>query len=337
MSAAALRRPLLAHPVLRRSETVIALVLLAAMLGIGLVNPAFWQAANLFGLLRSNVVIGIMALGVLTVLISGGIDVSFPAFAVAGMYLTVRAMLDWGFSSVPLALLMATGIGAALGVVNALFVHGLRMIPLIVTLGTGGMVRGFLLGVVGTSVVNINRMPPSLVEFGRAELLTFEQPDGTRFGLSAMVAVYAALALVVHLLLRHTVLGRGVYALGGDAEAAKRVGFPVWRVQLFTYCLAGALAGFAGLLHSGMVWLANPREFAGLELDVIAAVVLGGASIFGGRGSVLGTVLGVFMLVMVNNSLILMRVDTTWQKVVVGLIVIGATAVTAWRDRRRAG
>ena len=185
MSAAALRRPLLAHPVLRRSETVIALVLLAAMLGIGLVNPAFWQPANLFGLLRSNVVIGIMALGVLTVLISGGIDVSFPAFAVAGMYLTVRAMLDWGFSSVLLALLMATAIGAALGVVNALFVHGLRMIPLIVTLGTGGMVRGFLLGVVGTSVVNINRMPPALVEFGRAELLTFEQPDGTRFGLSA--------------------------------------------------------------------------------------------------------------------------------------------------------
>jgi simple sugar transport system permease protein len=83
-----------------------------------------------------------------------------------------------------------------------------------------------------------------------------------------------------------------------------------------------------------MIWLANPRDFTGLELEVIAAVVLGGASIFGGRGSVLGTLLGVFMLVMVKNSLIIMKVDTTWQKVVVGLIIIIATAITAWRDRK---
>ncbi|OWP38277.1 ABC transporter permease subunit, partial [Pseudomonas nitroreducens] len=87
--------------------------------------------------------------------------------------------------------------------------------------------------------------------------------------------------------------------------------------------------------HSGMIWLANPRDFVGLELDVIAAVVLGGASIFGGRGSVLGTMLGVFMLVMVKNSLIIMKVDTTWQRVAVGIIIIIATALTAWRDRRR--
>jgi simple sugar transport system permease protein len=83
-----------------------------------------------------------------------------------------------------------------------------------------------------------------------------------------------------------------------------------------------------------MIWLANPRDFVGLELDVIAAVVLGGASIFGGRGTVLGTLMGVFMLVMVKNSLIIMKVDTTWQRVVVGLIIIAATAITAWRDRK---
>ena len=318
-----------------RSEAVIAAVLLLAMILIGLVNPAFWQLDNLFGLVRSNVVIGIMALGVLMVLISGGIDVSFPAFAVAAMYLTIRAMLALGYEGVVLPFVLATLIGAALGAVNAAFVHYLRVIPLIVTLGTGAMVRGFLLGMVGASQINIDRMPKPLIAFARSELVGIGNGDGTHYGLTAMVVLYGALALAVHLVLRHTLVGRSIYALGGDAEAARRVGFDLRQTSFFVYGAAGALAGFAGLLHGSMIWLANPRDFAGLELDVIAAVVLGGASIFGGRGSVLGTLLGVFMLVMVNNSLIIMKIDTTWQRVVVGAIVIVATALTAWRDRKR--
>jgi simple sugar transport system permease protein len=319
----------------RRSEFVILAVLAAAMVAIGLVNPAFWQLQNLFSLVRANVVIGIMALGVLTVMISGGIDVSFPAFAVAAMYLTVRGMLAFGYQGVFVPFLAATLIGLLLGAVNAFFVHTIRMVPLIVTLGTGSAVRGFLLGVVGTSMVNIDRMPTTLIDFGRQELVTISAADGTRYGLSGMVVAYLLLALLVHLVLRYTLIGRSVYALGGDAEAAKRVGFDVRRTTFFVYCLAGALAGFAGILHSSMIWLSNPRDFVGLEMDVIAAVVLGGASIFGGRGSVPGTLLGVFMLVMVNNSLIIMHVDTTWQRVVVGAIVIVATAATSWRDRKR--
>jgi len=321
--------------IFHRSEAVIAAVLLLAMILIGLVNPAFWQLDNLFGLIRSNVVIGIMALGVLMVLISGGIDVSFPAFAVAAMYLTIRAMLALGYDGVVLPFVMATLIGAALGAVNAAFVHYVRVIPLIVTLGTGAMVRGFLLGMVGASQINIDRMPKPLIAFARSELVGIGNGDGTHYGLTAMVVLYGALALAVHLVLRYTLVGRSIYALGGDAEAARRVGFDLRRTTFFVYGAAGALAGFAGLLHSSMIWLANPRDFAGLELDVIAAVVLGGASIFGGRGSVLGTLLGVFMLVMVNNSLIIMKIDTTWQRVVVGAIVIVATAMTAWRDRKR--
>ncbi|MBF51443.1 MAG: hypothetical protein CL813_00585, partial [Confluentimicrobium sp.] len=152
--------------------------------------------------------------------------------------------------------------------------------------------------------------------------------------LTAMVAVYLGLALLLHLVLKHTMIGRSVYAYGADPEAAKRVGFSTGRTMIFVYVTAGALAGFSGLLHSSMIWLANPRDFVGLELDVIAAVVLGGASIFGGRGTVLGTVLGVFILVMIQNSLILMGIDTTWQRVVVGGMLIAAVTVTALRDRR---
>jgi len=320
---------------LRRPELMVAAVLVVAVITIGLINPVFWQPANLFSLLRASVITGILALGVLLVMLSGGIDVSFPAFAIAAMYLTVRAMVAWHLDGVTLPFLAATGIGLGLGLVNAALVYGLRMIPLIVTLGTGTAVRGFILGVVGTSQVNIDQMPPSLIDFGRSELFSVMQPDGSPTGLSAMVLVYAVLAMLVHLLLRHTMMGRGIYALGGGEEAARRVGFDVRRISLFIYGLAGALAGFAGLLHGAMIWTANPRDMVGLELDVIAAVVLGGASIFGGRGSVLGTVLGVLTLVVVTNSLIILHVDTTWQRIVVGLIVIAATAATAWRDRRR--
>ena len=129
-------------------------------------------------------------------------------------------------------------------------------------------------------------------------------------------------------------VGRSVYAYGSSPESAERVGFDTWKTMMFVYVTAGALAGFAGLLQSAMIWQANPRDFIGLELDVIAAVVLGGASIFGGRGTVLGTVLGVFILVMIKNSLILLGVDTTWQRVVVGAMLIGATAISALRDRK---
>ena len=319
----------------QRSEFIIGAVLFSAMVIIGLINPAFWNLENIFNLFRNNIVIGIMAMGVLLVLISGGIDVSFPAFAVTGMYLTVKLMNALGLNGVVIPILISMGIGAFLGLINAFFVSKFKMIPLIVTLGTGGMVRGFLLGVVGTSMININKMPKALIEFSKIEIFSGMNPDGTKFGLTAMVLVYVLVALGVHWLLKYTMLGRSIYALGGDENSARRAGFNIPKIQYFVYCFAGALAGLAGILHASMIWLANPRDMMGLEMDVIAAVVLGGASIFGGKGSVLGTLLGVFMLVMVKNSLIIMHVETTWQRVVVGLIVILATALTAYRDRKQ--
>ena len=195
------------------------------MIGVGLVNPAFWNLDNQFSLLRSNVVIGIMALGVLLVMISGGIDVSFPAFAVAAMYLTVKGMVEFGYTGVALPFVVATAIGLLLGAVNAFCVRSFRMIPLIVTLGTASVVRGLLLGVVGTSTINIGKMPPQFIAFGNTEIVGMTHADESRYGLTAMVLIYAAVALAVHLVLRYTMIGRSLYAFGGAAEAAARVGF----------------------------------------------------------------------------------------------------------------
>ncbi len=320
-----------------RSELIIGAVLLIAMLLIGTINPSFWHLDNLFSLLRNNIVIGIMALGVLLILISGGIDVSFPAFAVASAYISVKLVILWQLPGVVLPIIIATVLGAAFGLVNAFFVARFQMTPLIVTLGTGSMARGVLLGFVGTSMINIDKMPKSLVELSRIQLYSGVNADGTQYGLTVLLLFYIIAALCIHLLLKYTMIGRSIYALGGDRTSSERAGVNIVLLQTFIYCLAGALAGLAGILHSALIWLANPRDMMGFELDVIAAVVLGGASIFGGRGSVVGTVLGVFMLVMVKNSLIIMKVDTTWQRVVVGIIIIVATAITALRDRRNNG
>lgn len=320
--------------IFRRSEAVIGLIVIIAMILIGIANPAFWNLDNLFGLAQSNIVIGIMALGVMLVMISGGIDVSFPAIAVAAMYLTVNGMLMTQYQGVFVPFLAATLIGLLLGGMNALFVYKFKMIPLIVTLGTASIIRGLVLGVVGTSQINIDRFPKVLINFTKADIYTIVRPNGTTSGLTAMLLIYLALAVAVHVLLRHTLLGRSVYAMGGAPESANRVGFSLRRTTFFVYCASGALAGFAGMLHSSMIWLCNPRDFVGMDMQVIAAVVLGGASIFGGTGSVLGTMIGVFMLVMVKSSLILMKVETTWQLVVVGTILIVATALSALRDRK---
>lgn len=317
------------------TEFATAAVLILAMLGIGLVNPAFWGFDNLFSLAKSNVVIGIMALGVLLVMVSGGIDVSSPAFAVAALYIVVRGMVELQYDGVVLPFLAAALIGLGLGALNALIIERLKMIPLIVTLGTSSIVRGLLLGILGSSIVNINKMPKELIAFGKQDLVAVQAANGASFGLTAMLLVYLGIGLILHLILRHTMIGRSVYAYGTDAEAARRAGFNTRRTIWFVYCTAGLLAGLAGILHTSMIWQANPRDFQGMELDVIAAVVLGGASIFGGRGSVLGTLIGVFMLVMIKNSLILLKVDTTWQRVVVGLIIVVATGLTAWRDRKK--
>ncbi|PHR25853.1 MAG: ABC transporter permease [Desulfotalea sp.] len=317
-----------------RSEFIIGSVLLLAMLVIGTINPAFWHLDNIFNLLRNNIVIGIMAMGVLLILISGGIDVSFPAFAVASAYITIKLVVFWQLPGVLLPILMSIIFGALFGLINAFFVAKFKMIPLIVTLGTGGMVRGFLLGFVGTSMININKMPRPLIDLSKLEIFSGLNADGTHYGLTVLVLFYVFTALAIHFLLKYTMLGRSIYALGGDPVSAERAGFNIPGIQTFIYCLAGALAGFAGILHNSLIWLSNPRDMMGFELDVIAAVVLGGASIFGGKGTVLGTVLGVFMLVLVKNSLIIMKVDTTWQRVVVGVIILAATAITAYRDKK---
>ncbi len=320
--------------ILRRNEFHLLAILVILSCGIGFVNSGFWSPVNIYTLLKNTVVIGVFSLGVMVVIVSGGIDISFPAFSVFAFYLTTRYLVSINYQGgILIPFLMAMAIGCLLGCLNAFLISTFRLAPLIVTLGTGSAATGFLRAFVGTNI--IPNLPQSMMDFSRFNLTEKNLPDGSMIGLSGSILIYAGLAFLLWLVLNYSIVGRGVYCLGGDSVASLRAGFNNRRIQYFVYGLAGALAGIAGVIHCSLIRQANPRDLEGFELEVIAAVVLGGASLTGGRGTVLGTILGVFILVLIKSSLILVGIPSVWQKVAVGLVLIVATITTAMRSRRK--
>lgn len=321
----------------RQNETLVAITIIVLSIVIGAINPVFFTVANLLNLLRAAIVMGILAMGVLIVIVSGGIDVSFTAVAIFAMYTTVEFFHDY-FPDAPLVLMfvMSGAIGMLLGAINGFFIAQFQLPTLIVTLGTLSMFRGFLLFAIGNRI--IRDVPPAMTAFARASLWDVEMANGGIAKLQPGILVTVAVAIFVWLLLRYTMLGRSIFALGGAREAAARAGFNIKRVQYFIYVTVGLLAGIGGMMFGAISRQANPQDIAGTELDVIAAVVLGGASLTGGRGTVIGTVLGVALVVIMTNSLILMGVPSTWQRVVIGAIILvgtGIPAIQARRSRRR--
>lgn len=308
--------------------TLTLVVLLA--IAIGLINPVFFTPQSLFDLLRASTVTGIFALGVLLVLAAGGIDVSFTAIAAFCLYSTTILVLHIAPSApVALPLLISIILGLLLGLLNGLIVHRFRAPSLIVTIGTQYMIRGFLLAFIGTK--HIMNIPESMDGFGRWSLFQFTTAEGARAALPVAFLLLVAVALLTGWILSRTLLGRAIYAVGGSVAIAERLGIRVRTVYLFVFGYAGLLAGLGGMVHASLNRLANPFDLVGTELDVIAAVVLGGARVTGGTGTVIGTLLGVVLVVMINTSLILIGVPSTWQKVVIGAIILLASGVFSRR------
>ncbi len=317
---------------LRSNEVLVAVTIVGLCLIVGISNPVFFTVGNIFDLMRSSIVMGIFAMGVLIVIVSGGIDVSFTAIAVFALYSTVR-LLNAYAPEAPfwLAFVISGAIGFGLGMINAFFIARFNLPTLIVTLGTMSMFHGFLLFAIGNTIVR--DLPPSLTAFSRATLVQVQMERGVA-NLHPAIFFTAVIAVLVWLLMDFTMLGRGVYALGGARDAAERAGFNIRRIQYFIYGLVGLLSGFGGMIYGSLNRQANPQDIVGSELNVIAAVVLGGASLTGGRGTVIGSLLGVALVVIANNSLILIGVPSVWQRVVIGLIILVGTGVPAIQERR---
>lgn len=319
---------------LSRNETLVALILVAFIAVTAFVDPRFLSLATLLDLLRNGLIIGIFAIGVLLVLISGGIDVSFTALAAFAMYAATKAVMALGLGDTfAFAFLLAAGIGICLGLVNGFFVATLRLPTLIVTLGTLSVFRGFLLTFVGSQL--ISNIPSGMRDFSRSVLWRGELPGGGFGRLPSATLVLVAAVVLTAFILYRTSLGRNIFAVGGSREAAERIGINVTATQYFVYVYVGMLSGIAGIVHASLARVANPFDLVGLELSVIAAVVLGGARLSGGTGTILGTLLGVALIVVINNSLITLGIPSTWQNVVIGALILIGTGVPAWRSRRR--
>ena len=316
-----------------RNETLVAVVILAFCALAALSDPGFLSIATLTDLLRGGIVLGIFAVGALIVLISGGIDVSFTAVAAFTMYVTAM-VLNAALPGMPWygALAFGMALGACLGAFNGVLIAFLGLPTLIVTLGTLSIFRGFMLTFIGQK--QITTLPPGMREFGRMMLLRGENADGSFYSLHGAFAVTVAVIVLTWFILHRTMLGRQIFAIGGSVESARRIGIKVRSVQFFVYVYVGMLAGLAGVIHASMARVANPFDLVGLELSVIAAVVLGGARLMGGYGTLTGTILGVALIVLVRNSLIVLGIPSTWQSVTIGVLILIGTGLPAWQAKR---
>lgn len=316
----------------RRPEWLPAGLIVLLSIVVAAINPRFLQWATLFDLLHSATTTTLFALGTLVVLASGGIDVSFTAIGALTMYSITKAVFAW-WPDAPFWLISVVGAvgGALLGLINGALVQRLKAPSLIVTIGTQYLFRGILLTFVGTTF--FMNIPHSMDHFGRIRLLAYRTVDGLDAVLPVSVLALLAAVVLTWWLLNRTMMGRAVYAMGGSLAIAERLGYNLRAVHLFVFGYTGMLAGVAGILHVANGRIANPFDLVGSELDVIAAVILGGARITGGSGTVLGTLLGVALVTLVDNTLILVGVPSTWQKVIVGAVILVAGVLFALRRR----
>lgn len=321
---------------LRRNETalVIAIVLLSVIIGIK--SPEFFTLANLFDIFRSSFVQLLFALGVLVVIISGGIDVSFPVVGIFSGYFAVVIMqhFEWNPGNILLPVALAIVIGIILGAINSIAIASFGIPTLIATLGTSGIFRGVLLTFIGSSF--ISDIPIALDKFATADLLKIQPTEGTLARLHVLIIPVVFITLLVSLMLNRTMFGRSVYALGGGVEATRRLGISIKRTQFKVYMFAGGISGLAGILYVALQRKANPYDLTGSELDIIAAVVLGGASIMGGYGTVLGTLLGVVLISLIKGNLILLGVSGSWQRAAIGALLLIGITVQAINESKKA-
>lgn len=314
----------------RSHEFWLLAVILVLTSCLSLATDSFLTFQNLFDLLTSNAFIGILAAGLLVVLIAGGIDISFTATASVAQYVALTLGIRYGFGWFALFALAGL-VGVLCGIINAVFVTRLRISSIIVSIATLNIFFGLLIFFSGGNYIT------SLPKFFRDGISWFEYEDasGVPYALNLQILVLVIVFAVTWLLLNRTNTGRQIYAMGGNKDAAQRLGFPIFRINLLVYGYLGFIAGVASLVQAQLAQSVTPTVLVGKELDVLAAVVLGGATLTGGVGTVFGAILGVALLAILQNGLVLVGVSSYWNQWFVGLTILVAVSITAWSERRR--
>jgi ribose transport system permease protein len=307
---------------LERGGVFLGLLLVCALFG-AIIGPQFFRAANLVLMARQTAIVGTAALGMTIIIAAGGIDLSVGSI-IALSTVVIALLLRSGVSPAAAAL---GGVGAAVlcGAVNGLLVTGLRVVPFIVTLGTMLVVRGAAKGLAGE--VRLEAPVTWLNDLLRTV------GDRQWILLPAGIWLLLALALLIAGVLRYTRFGRHVFAIGSNERMARLCGVPVERRKVAVYTVAAALAGVAGVLQFAKLAVGDPTVAVGLELDVIAAVIIGGGSLTGGRGTVAGTLLGATIMTVIQIGCSQQGLPNWVQQIVTGSIIVAAVGLDQWRQR----
>jgi fructose transport system permease protein len=297
-----------------------AFVLVLASLIFGFINQRFFLQSNLATIFQQVAVVGTLAVGQTLIILTAGIDLSVGAVMLFSQMVMAKMVQDQGVPGY-LALLIGIGLSALAGVLNGVLVTKVKLPPFIVTLGTLSVFTSVgLLYASGQSVEH-----PGALLLWPGTRIALGQGYAT-FGVLLMLALYA----VVGYALRGTAWGRHVYATGDDPEAARLAGIKTERVLISVYVVGGVVFGIAAWILIGRMGTASPNAAVDVNLDSITAVVIGGTSLFGGRGSLLGTLLGALIVGVFRNGLFLAGVDQYYQNLAVGVLIIAAVAVDQW-------
>jgi ribose transport system permease protein len=295
--------------------TLIALCAVTAML-----TDRFLSPLNLTNILVQSSIMAVIAIGMTFVIIGGGFDLSVGSTVAFAGCVAAMVMVPYGIAA---GVLAGVAAGAAVGLANGLIIAKLGVNPFIVTLGTMVLVRGLVFLITGGAPVGDDGLPSAFIAFGSGRFL----------GIHYLVWVPAILLLVLSWVMAFTPYGRRIYATGGNREAAYLSGVPVERVIASTYMWCGGLAGVAGVMLAARLQSGQPTAGEFYELTAIAAVVLGGAALQGGEGILYKSIIGVFIMIVLGNSLNLLNVDSYWQRVAVGAVIIAAAAADRLRSR----
>ena len=300
------------------SGVMVALV--ALVLALSLATDNFLSAYNLSVVVRQAAFVGLVALGQTLVLLVGGIDLSVGAGAGLSSIVGAIALTQWG---VPpwMVIPFTMAFGFALGAINGVFVAWLRLNPFIVTLATWEIFAGLTLVI--TKGYPIRPLGESFTIYGKGE----------PFGIPVPVLIFVAVALILIWMLTQTRFGRNIFAVGGNRDAAILAGIPARRVEFIAFGLSGMLASIAGILFASRMDAAQPSVGEGWLMGAITAAILGGTSLRGGQGSIVGTVMGALLLTVLANGTVLMNVSGFWQRVIVGAVVLIAVLVDLLRRR----
>ncbi|MGE4182463.1 MAG: ABC transporter permease [Limisphaerales bacterium] len=290
------------------------------------VRPYFLTGGNFKIILTQTVIVAIGALGMTLIIVSGGIDLSVGSVVAFTSVLAAKLVL-MGMSPVAVVFLTVVA-GGFIGGINGGIIAGFRMMPFIVTLGMMGVVRGAAKWLGNNQTVN----PPRNSLNG---LMALSQPQEL-LPLPVGVWVAAVLAALMALVLRQTIFGRHIFALGSNEATARLCGIRVPRQKILIYSLAGTFFGLSGLMQFSRLTQGDPSVAVGLELDIIAAVVIGGASLSGGTGSILGSMIGALMMAVLRNGSNQMGMPTYMQEIIIGIVIVLAVGLDKWRQSRSA-